>query len=429
MVLKRSEKLKSPFALFLFAFLFTHLAAFGQERSQITIEQLNPAPKEVALTFLKNTSSLGAGELIYGDYVRLNPQGREWANVLKIAKITDAGLDSISVFQVKGARRGERAFDPQFSPDGKQVMFKVGDNSNSYSNYQLCFWDRKTNQIRLGPDHLVFLHTFWSPNSQYVAYIEGGDIEGNSSPKDPLRLSIYDLATGKSRFVAQDTFVKSLTWTPQNTLLYCRKKPDTKDKDHSTRSFDGDIYAIPGEGGEAKQFIPDAYNPVISEDGSKLVFAAWSAEKADARSQIGLYSFNRSTQERTLLKVPFSQERSVNIQWLPDNRRVVVLQQTHFSPEAKVAVFLVDTQTNSFKTVASLEAKDVEAISRVKTQPQVALLDLSRDGKSILVEISQFGAGDDTLYDEELFLRVVNLETGQVSTEAKLKNTYGVDWH
>ena len=381
------------------------------------------------MRYFKVPSTLAQGELIYGDYVRLSPTGKQWETGLKIANVShDKGVISLRFFQVKGAAFGDMVFDPQFSPDGQQVLFKIGGGSSSYSNYQLCIWNRKTNKIRSLPDRPVYLHTYWSPDGKYIAYVKGGDIAGYPAPTGPIRLYIYDVATGESRFVAQNPFVTIMEWTPQNSLLYCVQKQENSNSTEQARAFNSDVYVVSGAQGKPELFLSDAYNPQISRDGQKVAFAGWSQSQGQARAKIGLHVFDRATNQRVLLALPFSQEKLVGMQWLADSQRLLVIQQTSFSPNAKAEIWMVNTTSNSSKKVATLNAKDYAYIDRVRTLPQFSLMALSRDEAHAFFKVSEMSEGGPTLYDEDVSIQSVSLKTGQVTTQVKLRNPYGVDW-
>lgn len=407
------------------------------------------APKpSIHLTAISNAPGNGSlrevtssadfkGRLVYGDFAPLStPAGPEWTPFLKQG--STGGLphpQSISAFRVDGIN--SKAFDPQFSPDGKTVMFKVGDVGNRYDTFQLCFWDRTTNQVQVGPKDINYRLVYWSPNSRYVAYILGGDIEGHDSPEHQLQLHIYDIKTHQSRFIARDSYVKKMAWTPQNELLYNVKS--SQPGSGLERAYEADLYTASVNKGDSRLLIKNAFNPLPSPDGKKVVFFAWpeseeaekNTDKAKPRvqAQLGLYSYDLNTQKRTLLRSPFSYRKFIGMLWVPDNQRLLLFQKLGESPSARAQVTVIDTTDSISKTLFTITANDFQAIgSRVETQPQFQPLTVSADGEMVLIEVSEIVDRDMPLLIEEKSIRAVSLSSGGVTTIVKVRTSLGIDW-
>lgn len=110
-------------------------------------------------------------------------------------------------------------FDPQFSPDGRLLLFKYGNLHERYVGYDLYVWDlnaRKMQRIT----RLVYHFVLWSPNGRYVAYVRGADADGNPAFSE-LQLYTYDITTKQEHLIVQNNGIRGgIAWTPQNTLLY-----------------------------------------------------------------------------------------------------------------------------------------------------------------------------------------------------------------
>jgi dipeptidyl aminopeptidase/acylaminoacyl peptidase len=422
------------------SFLVMGALAFSQQQEpkpSITLQAMQDVPDNKSLREITSSADFN-GTLVYGDFAPLpSPNGPKWTPFLKTSK---TGIDdrpsAVSAFRVNGTNN--EAFDPQFSPDGKLVMFKVGVVGESHSYYQLCFWNRATNQVQMGPNNLNYLNVYWSPDSNYVAYISGGDIEGNEAPRDPLRLYIYDVKARQSHFVAQNPMAKIMAWTQQNTLMYNVKQQEQPEaKNTPKRSYLADVY-VASTNGKSNLFLKNAFDPRPSPDGKKVAFFAWpepdtskkANEKSQVQSQLGLYSYDREQKKRTLLRPTFSRLRFVGMRWMPDNRHLVTLETLSQSPQAKVQVEIIDTVDSTTKKVVVLQANDFQAIGpRIETQPQFQPLEVCDNGKQLFIKVSEIVGIDSPLFIEEKSLQAINLDTGRVIVVAKVRSSLGIDWH
>lgn len=427
--------------------LFLALPALAQnsEAQQAPVVKLQKVQEiPTSKTLLQTTSSAEFnGTLVYGDFLPLpSSKGQNWTAFLKLNQTGKVAQSTAkSAFKVVNAN--DRAYNPQFSPDGKTVMFKTGQTGSRHPYYTLCFWNLQTNQIQVGPSNLNYLLTYWSPDSKFVAYIEGGDIEGNDSPEHPLQLYIYDVKTNESRLVAKNTLVKQMAWTHQNTLLYSMRQEEKLQVSSSVSVNRVDLYVASPQSGSSRLLLKNAFDAQSAPDGKKLAFFAWpepedtlenqSEKPRRVQAQLGLYLYDRETKKRTLLRSPFSRLSFAGMRWLPDNQHLLLLQNLAPSPDAKLQLSILDTDTTTTKNLVVIQANDFKKLSsRIDTEPQFQLLQISKDGKFCFVKVSEFVGRDSPWLIEEKSLQAVNLNTGEVVAVATVKNSYGplgLDWH
>ena len=423
------------------------LSAFAQnsqvqQAPAVTLQKVQEVP--TSKTLLRTSSFADFdGTVVYGDFLPLpSRKGRNWTAFLKLNQTGKVAQPTDGIaFEVKNAN--DRAYNPQFSPDGKMVMFKTGQIGSRYPYYTLCFLNIQTNRLQVGPSNLNYLFTYWSPDSNFVAYIEGGDIEGNDSPEHPLQLRIYDVKANQSRLIAKNTLAKQMAWTKQNTLLYSVQQEEKLEVSSSVSINRVDLYSASPQSGSSKLLLKNAFNAQSAPDGKKLAFFAWpepedtsgipSKKPMKVQAQLGLYSYDRETKKRTLLRSSISRLSFAGMHWLPDNQRLLFLQKLAPSPNAKLQLSILDTDTIAIKNLVVIQANDFKKLnSRIDTEPQFQLLAISKDGKFCVIRLSEFVGRDSPWLIEEKSLQAVYLDTGKVVEIATVRNSYGplgLDWH
>src|SRR5690606_3462443 len=68
---------------------------------------------------------------------------------------------------------------------------------------------------------LAYRKIYWSTDSNTIAYIRGGDQDGNDySSNFPISLYLHNVESDKDTYIASNPYLTHMAWTPQNTLLY-----------------------------------------------------------------------------------------------------------------------------------------------------------------------------------------------------------------
>ena len=163
---------------------------------------------------------------------------------------------------------GERARDPNVSPDGRTVVYSRNDDAQS----RLAFLDLHTRKIlEVAPSDDRIQQVFsprWAPDSQRVAY--SGWREGGYRD-----IYVYDRRTQTTERITADRFLDTEpTWTPDGAyVLFSSDRDDVFN-----------IYAYEVETGALRQVtnvLGGAFEPVVSNDGQRLAYIGFSAQGYD----------------------------------------------------------------------------------------------------------------------------------------------------
>ena len=163
---------------------------------------------------------------------------------------------------------GARARDPHVAPDGRTVVFSRNDNAQS----RLAFVDLHTRAVvEVAPAEDRISQVFsprWAPDSRRVAY--SGWREGGYRD-----IYVYDRETEKTTRITADRFLDTEpTWTPDGAYIVFA----------SDRDGVFNIYAHEVETGVVRQVtnvIGGAFEPVISNDGTRMAYIGFSAQGYD----------------------------------------------------------------------------------------------------------------------------------------------------
>jgi hypothetical protein len=301
----------------------------------------------------------------------------------------------------------------------------------------------------------MFQPIFWSPDNRYLAYFVNLDDDGGLDPNHPYpELQVYDLTAGLARAVCKSVEARfSFSWSPPHTLLFSALplRHQTGDGSIETRNnasavdSDGvpilrrhpDIYAVSALGGTPMKIIEDGFRPCASRDGKRIAFFG----SEDLTRSLPLYSDWEWNPRGSLAfeaatgngrgRTAFEREEATfpDILWL-DNRDIVTIKATGYSPDGLAQVQRWDIATGRFKLLAELPAKDIEPIPRSLIQPQFRGLAVALSGKSkyVIVRLSEMFGSEATRYDERTSIEAVDASTGAVFTLAQVNTSFGVDW-
>ena len=341
-------------------------------------------------------------------------------------------------------------FDPQFSPNGKFILFKFG-NPDRYGSYNLYVLEVASNVVQMiSKRKLTYRKTVWSPDSQYVAYVAGGDAQGHVTQGEwslgSLRLYVCQWKTAEERLVVQNNTVRgSFAWTAPHTLIYAAL-PDLGQQGDSLenqraesqklRASRPNIYEYAVDQEKSSLLMQDGYLPISSPDGQWIAF--FGSEKPDAPYPLSS-SWMEKPGDAVLMIAPYKggERKSLNLEsglypyvvWMPDNRHLLTIQNVEdgvINGQAKVTEW--DIQTGKFRVVTTLQEKDFgRAISDFKP------LSFSADGATLFfVAFELVGRRIEEMRGvfmaERNSVHAMNLSTGEVSLVAQFKNNWGVDW-
>ena len=356
-----------------------------------------------------------------------------------------------------------KIFEPEFSPDGKRILFKAGDPFESTSEHFLFLWDTEAAQVRAvsreptkrsepsGADALgegmVFRNVYWSPDSKWIAYVRGGDRGGRVWPNMMYpQLRLLNVDTGRSRRVTRNFgVVRDMAWTSQNTLLFVMLPKDRmplQEEEEQDKATDPEpdepaqasiFEATPGRGTKPSLVIADAERPVPSPDNRWIAFARWSSKGTGDPAQ-QLCVFDRQSGAIKML----AEQKLGFVLWTPDSRQLVVVKTLYFgSARGEAQVSVIDIQTGARRDVATLEAHDYKPLSGSEDKAQFKALKLSRDGRFLFVYVAEIGLLGPPVGEKDprnqISLQAVDLSDGSITTVARFDSPgpsiMGLDWH
>lgn len=366
-------------------------------------------------------------------------------------------------------KKGGGAFSPQFSPDGRFVLFKFGGIGTATTPFDMYVLDSQTHQVQVVKNPStgeayspVFIDVRWSPDSQFLAWVEGVDEDGSRLKSDqPAQLRVCNWRTGQSRIVGSgDVVTRSFSWAAPHSLCYSVLPPEPQLKSAPPTSSSqreqapGHIptvdelpliqarplsYEVDAQAGVPHLLLRDAYRPVVSPSGRKVAFFGsldpakpyplrynWTSVSGSA---LALCTSARDGNERQARNIQASIYPDVI--WQHDDRYLLTLEQTVGSPQARAEVRQYDTIKNQAKVITTLKATDVELVGRIVSQRQFQLLNVSPDDHRLYVLISQMVGSnpENTRYIERKSVISVNLLDGVTTTVAQTETSLGLDWH
>ena len=256
---------------------------------------------------------------------------------------------------------------PQFSPDGRYVLFKFGVIGASVP-FEMYVLDVQRGVVKRvdNPQGQPYVPTFtelrWSPDSNYLGWVDNLDIVGNRiNNAQPGALRVCNWRTGQSRVVAVADEVRySFSWAAPHTLLWSQLPPhptmlpapptsssppeeepgglrrageEPLVKEHPT------LFEVNADDATAKprQVLPDAFAAQVSSSGKQLAFFG----SYDISKPYPLrFTWDRVSGSAMYLSVANrdgSQRQALNIQpggypqllWQHDDRHLLSLEIKH----------------------------------------------------------------------------------------------------
>jgi hypothetical protein len=336
-------------------------------------------------------------------------------------------------------------FSPQFSPDGRYILFKYGATGDRYSTYDLYLWDlQKRHLQRVTKQSLSSPFVLWSPDGTFIAYIRGSDADGSPLADHTLQLYTYNLHTGKEHLIVRNDGVRnSVAWTPQNTLLYStlpaqeqkNGQEETNAKTNRTPIRPG-VHESSAAGGEVHLLVKDAYRPVVSPDGQWIVFFG-SEDPNQAQPLYRGWWSNPHETSLSVIKRDGSGRKALNresytypvILWMSDSKRFLTIKTRPQKSGAEAQIREWNIVTGRQKDVAVLHAKDSVELSRGDALPYFVPLGISKNDSFLLVAVQEIGRSNRGALVVQPSIQVIDLNRGTASTVYKWGQGTIPDWH
>jgi dipeptidyl aminopeptidase/acylaminoacyl peptidase len=359
-----------------------------------------------------------------------------WQFFLKVT--TTAPQPSTQTFHVKASNF---IFDPQFSPDGRKILFKFGWPNDRFSSYLIYLFDLQTKRWREGPAlPLSYRVIRWSPDGRYLAFASGGDLEGNEWPEQtaPLRLFTYDVKTEKLRQLAEDAWVKEFGWTARNTLLY---------SSYGIKAENGkgplpplpNVYEFDPVAGQPRMKRALASCARLSPDGTWLAY--WGLARSPDEKKVpkanlpgqaddspGLYIRNLMSGDSKLVRNVGRADFSALAHWDSDSKALIVGKYTYSKGEGKIRLGLVNPSEGTWRQVVEVTTQDKIPMRRNSVEAQYDVLDVSGDGRSCVIKAEEIAGIVNGRVQTSVSLLDVDLAVGTVTRIMTVKNPLGLDW-
>ncbi|MEO6907542.1 MAG: hypothetical protein ABI210_06590 [Abditibacteriaceae bacterium] len=352
----------------------------------------------------------------------------------------------------------EQIYDPQFSYNGKSMLFKVGWPFDPYGSYNLYQWNFEHRTLNLLVTNLANQIVYPSPDGKWLGYITGGDTNGALYyGSSELVLHIKNLRSKKDVSIKQDLTPYGIAWSSLGTLLFTMPVPDNAKHAPSMPDEPGKydwtkqprpaIYEALPVKGLSQKLIDSAQYPVPSPDGNRIAYFGWSDKmegvpestlkaesKGDNPPHRVLAIFDRKTGKSKLAMdmQPYS------MLWSHDGKNLIVLKVTGETEEDSSYngtgdIIIIDTTTMQSKQIATLNASDYEPASRDFLSPEFDLSQITNDGRYLLVKKSDYIGSTSAFFHERKTFIAIELKTGQAQTFAQVDNDagriIGWDWH
>lgn len=356
--------------------------------------------------------------------------------------------------------KSDRVFGPVLSPDGRYIAFRFGRPSKILDSYLLYILDTQDSSIKLiSTSFLSNDLVSWSPDGAFLAYVKGGDYNGNTWFHDtyegPLQLFVYDLRSGRAHLVtANDTVAKRVSWIAPHTLIYSelsRGGQTALQKRAELRSLKGetrvnpsaneprpDAYRYLMESNRSDLIIHDGYLPQASRDGEWLAF--YGSE--DTKSPIPLTgNWQEKARESSLSitrlngndRVALNRESGLYslLHWLPSNDRFLEFEISEgLSSIHKCQIKEWNIKTKKFRVVAIVTTQDYKPTSTSLNAPRVLPMGTSATGSEVYLLTSHIKSlsAERNAFDVLSILSSIQLKSGHEEVLAQMSENTVFHW-
>ena len=358
--------------------------------------------------------------------------------------------------------------NPQLSPDGQVFAYEQLAWVRSYGGSSLYEWDMKAGKVRrLVNKTIAYLNFFWSPDSQSIAYVSGGE-----DTNQPAQLNIVERSTGKNQTIALPKGVSLMlatpvklqapivpfAWASPTSLLFSGLPDEGADKYTLPRPR---IYEATN--GKTNLVVPDAYAPSPSPDGRWIACFGWPDVNADETKKPSLqilpalYLYDRLQKKRLLVSAlpKFGRREMMNgaglpqqiLRWTPDSRHLILTEETYQTKgkigEAAATISAVDIPSQlpandaqwaqTRRLITTLHTEDFVAYPSpiLHYEMHFRPLQMSADENHLFLATFQVTGQTGDNPTSESSLQRLNLTNGQVDVLARFNNyrLRGFDWH
>lgn len=339
--------------------------------------------------------------------------GKFLAFCSNVASIGDAAKVVVYPLEMAG---DDVPFDPQFSPDGQSVLFKVGALDGPYHLFCL---DLPTGAVRLAVKRALTLRrVIFSPDGQYLAYVAGQIGE----QAQPLRLLCNEWKKDREKLIVRnDGTFNGFAWSAPHTLYFTalptapKANPST-DRKGEIAALSGvvnqkvptvarpNIYVAAPESGQIQLAMLEGNRPQPSPDGKWVAFFGMEtpANPSALRPEWQLkpsYVALSVMRAEGLGRMALNEEGQSYPQvfWMNDNRHLVAASFTPTTPpdrrqevsrpvfESYLHIVCYDTEDGRISGDANVMARALSLNPNAEGNFPVRALQMTRDGKSLFI--------------------------------------------
>jgi len=375
-------------------------------------------------------------------------------------------------FSDKEKGRYGAPYDPQFSPNGRFVLFKFGVIGASVP-FEMYVLDvqrgivRRVDDPKGQPYFPTFTELCWSPDSNYIAWVDNLGILGERIDlAQPGALRVCNWRTGQSQVVATGDEVRySFSWSAPHTVLWSQlplhptllPAPPTSssplDKQPGRLRQAGeeplvkehpDLFEVDASQATATphEVLRDAFRAVVSSSGKHLAFFGSYDISKPYPLRFTWDTVSGSAMYLSVANRDGSQRQALNIQpggypqllWQHDDRHLLSLEIKHTAaydiyalnkPHSfDITLRQFDLTTNKMRILAeSLPGGDDDRLLSVSADDRTLYLFTNEALDEIKNKIFS-GA-----YKVGNSIIAIDLQSGKRTTIAQTINSLGLDWH
>ena len=372
----------------------------------------------------------------------------------------------------KEKRKYGAPYMPQFSSDGRFVLFKYGGIGPDMP-FEMYVLDVQSGVVKRvdDPKGQPYAPTFpelrWSPDSNYIAWVDNLGLVGERlDPAQPGELRVCNWRTGQSRVVAKGDEVRySFSWAAPHTLLWSQLPPKPTllpAPPTSSSPEDGGpgrtprageeplvkehpaLFEVDAADGAAKPHpvLPDAFRAVVSPSGKQIAFfGSYDITKpyplrftwdTVAGSAMYLSVANRDGSQRQPLNI--QPGTYPQLLWQHDDHHVLSLEIKHTAlydiyhqnrpGSFNITLRQFDVTTHKVRVLAeSLPGDDNDRLLSISDDDRTLYLFTGEALEEIYNSIFS-GA-----YQIGNSIIAIDLKTGKQTLIARTVNAIGLDWH
>ena len=348
-------------------------------------------------------------------------------------------------------------WDPQWLSDNS-LIFKFGDPNSSYFPYSLALWDTKSAKAQTIAEGLSWKIILPSPIGRFLAYIRGGTeipLQGGTTPSS---LCTYDLQTRTETTWPQGKpLAGTLSWTPNNTLLFSRAPTDEEQKAlraDSAKPWHPSIYEADPFNQNVDLRFDKAWRATVSPDDESLTYHSYqnptlpasanetiddvaaptqTTQNGEQGASMFLVVARRDGSQPQLVR---EEKRGASpIFWLPDNKSFLICETRFAGGSAGSATEVAKTALQVAVDRYGLGSKKLTRVGAFRyIAPQGTNMSedntlykpikVTRDGRYLVGQLLQFEAPP----NNGLMLHALDLQTGKAEVWAHIGSVRGLDW-